>query len=130
MKTKTISIIMLASVLFFGTAKTFGQGLSLGAKSGIGLSYFSNFDDAGDKNFKRSPDMMILGGFIMNYKFGKLIGIQTELLFQQKGEVYKEDVGNDGTSVLYKAKIYFNYLTLPVLIQASHSFGNFNLLVD
>jgi hypothetical protein len=84
MKTKTISIIVLATVLFFGTTKTFGQGLSLGAKSGIGLSYFSNFDDAGDKNFKRSPDMMILGGFIMNYKFGKLIGIQAELLFQSE----------------------------------------------
>jgi hypothetical protein len=127
MKTKIISLCMLTLILFFGTARTFGQGLSLGAKVGIGLAYFSNFDDGGDKDFKRSPDMTILGGVIMNYKFGKLIGLQTELLFQQKGEVYKENVENNGTSELYKAKIFFNYLTLPILIQASHSFGKFNL---
>jgi hypothetical protein len=125
MKTKTISIIVLAMVFFFGTAKTFGQGLSLGAKAGIGFSYLSNFDDS--FGTKRNTNMMALGGFIMNYKFGKVIGLQVELLYQQRGEVYRWDFEYGGNSTHYKGKIVINCLTLPVLLHASHSFGKINL---
>jgi hypothetical protein len=125
MKANNFKIIVLALVIFTGTAKSFGQGLSLGAKAGIGFSYLSNFEKS--SGIDRKTNMMALGGLIMNYKFGKLIGIQVELLYQQKGEVYKMDFEYDGNTTTYKDKIVLNYITLPVLLHLSHSFGKFNL---
>ena len=123
MKTRAF-IIMLAMMLTAGILKTSAQGLSLGAKAGIGIPYFTHFDLM-DDDLKRTPGIMAQGGFILNYKFNSLIGIQAELLYQQKGEKIKGYINDLEEDV--ETRILLNYLTLPVLVQVSHSFNNFNL---
>lgn len=120
MKTRISTIVIMIFVLITGSVKTSGQQLSLGAKTGIGFATFSNFDP-GEGSVTRSPNTMVQGGFVMDYKFGKLIGISVEALYQQKGEVYKS------TSSSAKLKLYMNYLTIPIMVKASHSFGNFTI---
>jgi Outer membrane protein beta-barrel domain len=122
MKTKTISLCMLSLILLFGSAKTLGQGFSLGAKAGVGLSYFSNFDDGGTDMTKRSTNIMFDGGLIGNLSFTKSVSLQFELLFEQKGEKYKITLLQE-----MKARLYLNYLTLPIMVEFSHQFGNFKL---
>jgi hypothetical protein len=120
MKAKLLSIAMLVILLSAGSVKTSGQQLSLGAKAGVGLSNFSNYESNG-MDVKRLPNVMVQGGFVLDYGFTKLFGIKAEILFQQKGEVYKDAHSSA------KFKIYFNYITLPILFRVSHSFGNFTL---
>ncbi len=120
MKAILIFGIALGLAMLTSPVKTSAQHLSLGAKAGAGLSNISNFESGGG-SIKRSPNVMVQGGFIMKYMFGDLIGIKTEVLFQQKGEVYS------GTTSSAKFKIYLNYITLPILVEVSHTFGNITL---
>ena len=122
MKTKTFTLVLLALFLLLGTARTSGQTFSLGAKVGAGISYFSNFDDYNGL-IKRSPNIMVDGGVIANLSFTQLISLQFEILYEQKGEKYKMTLG----TTTQTSRFYLNYLTLPILVEFSHSFGNFNL---
>ncbi len=121
MNTKKFTLALLALFLLIGTSRTSAQTFSLGAKAGAGFSYFSNFDKM-EGLLTRSPNIMVDGGLIGNLSFTKLISLQFEILYEQKGEKYKMTFGTTQTSTLY-----LNYLTLPVLVEFSHSFGNFNL---
>lgn len=122
MKTKIVTISLLSLFLLSGSTQTSGQGFSLGAKAGAGFSYLSNFDN-NEGMLKRSPNIMFDGGLIGNAAFSKLISLQFEVLFEQKGEVYKMTV--DETTE--KLNFRMNYLTLPILLQFSQSFGNIKL---
>jgi hypothetical protein len=131
MKTKINTVIWLTLLFCFGSIKSYGQGLSLGAKAGLGIPYSSALyaarDLSGVEEIKRSPVLMVTGGLIMNYKFGKVLGLQTELIYQQKGEKYEFDVVQLDVSKHYEVQFFVNFITLPILIQASHSFGKFDL---
>ena len=121
MKTKTFALSLLALLLMTGATSLPGQSFSLGVKAGAGFSYYSNFDKMGGL-LKRSPNIMIDAGLIGNVRLGKLISLQFETLYEQKGEKYTVTVGNSES-----IRIFMNCLTLPVLLEFSHSFGNFSL---
>lgn len=124
MRTKTFTLTILAIFLIIVTARTFGQNFSLGAKAGAGISYLSHFEKNGS-DMKRMPNIMIHGGFIGNIRFTNLVSLQFEILYQQNGERYKfPDVFPDQSST---SRLYINYLTMPVLVEFGHSFGNFNI---
>jgi hypothetical protein len=127
MKTKTFTISLLAMLLLIVTAKTSGQIFSLGVKAGAGFSYLSHFEKNGE-DIKRFTNIMFDGGLTGNVKFTKLVSLQFEILFEQKGENYKINLtSGTGTTETEKMKIYLNYLTLPILVEFSHKFGNFIL---
>lgn len=122
MKTKIFALSLLALLLMTGATNLRGQTFSLGVKAGAGFSYYSNFDKM-EGLLKRSPNIGIDAGLIGNVRLSNLISLQFETLFEQKGEKYKMTLGNSSET----AKIYMNYITLPVLLEFSHSFGNFSL---
>jgi hypothetical protein len=131
MRAKTISVAVFIMLSLLGTATLSGQRLSLGAHAGAGISYSSNLyaakDLSGVDDISRYPDVMATGGFIMNYRFNKWLGLRADLLFQQKGERYEFDMMQYDGPKHYELEIYVNFITLPVLVQASHSFGKFIL---
>jgi hypothetical protein len=126
MKTKIISLCMLALILLFGSAKTYGQGFSLGAKAGAGFSYLSNFEKNGGDT-KRFTNIMFDGGLIGNLCFTKSISLQFEILFEQKGEKYEINFPIMGINETMKMRLFLNYLTLPIMVEFSHQFGDFKL---
>ena len=121
MKTKISTLSLLALLLLTGAANVSGQTFSLGAKVGPGIAYYSNFDKL-DGLLVRSPNIRIDAGVIGNLSFNKLVSLQFEMLYEQKGEKYKMTFETTET-----ARIYLNYITMPVLIQFSHSFGRVKL---
>jgi hypothetical protein len=126
MKTKIFTPAIIFLLLLSGIPGSFGQHFSLGAKAGAGFANYSNFDSEG-LGFTRAPNIMVQGGFVVDYKFARLIGLQAELLFQQKGEAYRFDYDYNGTEHKNRSRMYMNYLTMPVLFKFWHTFGKFNL---
>jgi hypothetical protein len=122
MKTKTVTIFFIAILLIAGTTKTSAQGFSLGFKAGASFSYLSHFDNQ-EGLLKRSPHIMVGGGLIGNVGFSELLSLQLEVLYEQKGEDYKMTF----MDITEKVKLSMDYLTLPILLEFSHDFGNFRL---
>jgi hypothetical protein len=122
MKTKIVILSLLTLFAFIANVNTSAQGFSLGLKAGAGFSYLSNFID-GDGHLKRSTNIMADGGLVGNLSFSKLVSLQFEILYEQKGENYR--ITFDESSE--KVGLYLNYLTLPILVEFSHSFGSIKL---
>lgn len=121
MKTRIFALTLLALLLMTGATNLSGQTFSLGAKGGASISYYSNFDKM-EGLIQRVPNIGIDAGFIGNVKLNNLLSLQFELLFEQKGEKYKMTIETSQTM-----RINMNYITLPILLEFSHSFGNFKL---
>ncbi len=119
MKTRLVAFSLLAMILLAGTAQTSGQGFSIGAKAGVGFSYLSNFKDYEDM-LKRSPNIMADGGLTGNAAFTSLVSLQFELLYEQKGEKLQTTY----QGITTKVSLLINYITLPILVEFGHSFGN------
>jgi hypothetical protein len=111
----------LLLIFLTGAANLSAQTFSLGAKGGASISYYSNFDKMGGL-LKRIPNIGIDAGLIGNVKLTKLLSLQFELLYEQKGEQYKLTIETTET-----AKINLNYITMPILLQFSHTFGKIKL---
>ena len=122
MKTRSVAFSIIALILLAGTVQTSGQGFSIGAKAGAGFSYISNFND-NEGMVKRSPNIMADGGLIGNAAFTSLVSLQFELLYEQKGEKLQTTYLETTT----KATLLINYITLPILVEFGHSFGNFKI---
>lgn len=122
MKTKIFTLLFVALFLITGMTQTSGQGFSLGVKAGAGFSYISHFNNSGGL-LKRSPTIMVDGGLIGNIGFTKLVSLQFEILYEQKGEQYKMSFLENSS----KSKLHLDYLTLPILVEFAHSFGNVKL---
>jgi hypothetical protein len=122
MKTKIVTIFFIAILLVTGTTKTSAQGFSLGFKAAASFSYLSHFDNQEGLR-TRSPHIMAGGGLIGNVGFSELLSLQFEVLYEQKGEDYKMTF----MDITEKVKLSMDYLTLPVLLEFSHDFGNFRL---
>ncbi len=121
-------ISFIAIILFLVMAfepSVYSQSFTVGGKIGMGFSTYSNWDErnGGDDNFKRSPLTGLQISLIGKYKFNDLLGLQAELQFITKGERYTDEQNLNNVSTTYKRKRYVNYLTLPVLVNVTHSFN-------
>lgn len=109
---KTIAIIAaLAGLIGIGTA-TAGTAvprdeMSFGVKAG--LNYANVYDTKG-QGFDANGKFGMVGGGFLSIPFGSLIGVQTELLFSQKGFEGKGD--NFGLHYNFKRTTF--YVDVPI----------------
>ncbi len=96
-----------------------GKGFSLGVKAGMDISTISNLvvDDPVSKESK----LGFQGGLIGKYGFNKLLAVQMELLFTQKG--YKVEATQNGNTTKHFLRI--NYLEIPLMAKVTYPLGKF-----
>ena len=118
------SIFTLLMALAAGTpyAPCSAQTFSLGGKAGLSLSYITQIEKS--ETMKRLPNFGIAGGFTSNLAFSKVVSLQMELIFIQKGMRYKS------TSVESRSRMYVNWVELPIMIQASFPVGETEMYVN
>ncbi len=105
-----MSLTLLTALPFFG------QKLHLGITTGLNVSTLSGIGDIYDNNALKTG---FGGGLAVKYNFSEAWGIQSGLIYEQKGFRNKQDVG-DGEE---KFTGTYNYITLPLLAEGSFSLG-------
>jgi hypothetical protein len=121
MKLSLLILALITVMVFTNTPVVYSQGFAAGGKIGLCLSSLSNWDyrSSGSENKERSSLAGLQVSLTGKYNFSELLGLQTELQYSQKGEV---TIMTGSTDTTYRVKTIINYLTLPVLFTASHSF--------
>lgn len=116
------TILSVTALCFLINQQVASQDFSIGGGIGLGLSSQSNWDyrSSGSDSKKRSQMPGLIIDVSAKYKFSKLLGVQAGLQYVQKGEIMKI-TGSTGSET--KVKTCINYLTLPILVNISHSFG-------
>jgi hypothetical protein len=94
----------------------FGQKLHLGITTGLNVATLSEIGDIYDNNALKTG---FGGGLAIKYNFSESWGIQSGLIYEQKGFRSKEDFGSGEE----KLTGTYNYLTLPLLAEGSFSLG-------
>lgn len=105
-----LSAVALAAVtLLVGAALASAQDTSVGLKAGINLSDQRLEGEGADVDFDLFPGLV--AGAVVAHDFSRLLGIQAEGLFSQKGFASKSFLGQND----YKARV--NYFEVPVLLR-------------
>lgn len=107
MKKIFVAVSVLISLL--GFSQNTGTALQFGVKGGGNLSSLMPSDK--DRLFELSSKLGYYSGFFLNYKFNKSMALQPELLYNLKGEAYKDfETGIEGN--FDRA-----YISLPLMFQ-------------
>jgi hypothetical protein len=105
-------ISFLVSLVLLGTLPFYGQKLSVGVTTGLNLTTFS---EPGDLYDNQDIKTGFGGGLSLNLAFGKSFGLQSGLLYEQKG--YRRQVDMEqGTE---KFTGMYNYAVIPLLFEGS-----------
>ncbi|MEI6277528.1 MAG: porin family protein [Prolixibacteraceae bacterium] len=122
MKKWILSFAVIAILVTVLKTSAYSQRFTAGGKIGLGLSRLSNWDyrSSESEDNQRSTLAGLQVSLIGKYKINKLLGLQAELQYIQKGEG-KENTGSP--EIPYKAKLRLKYLTLPLMATVTHSFG-------
>ncbi|MDD3568547.1 MAG: porin family protein [Bacteroidales bacterium] len=108
---KTLLVIIVSTLLFVsaGIAQDKGSSLHFGPKVGLNLS---NVYDSEGENFDADAKVGFAAGIFVAIPLGRLLGIQPELLYSQKGfKASGSILGND-----YTFTRTLNYLDIPLLV--------------
>ncbi|NHB68826.1 porin family protein [Perlabentimonas gracilis] len=108
---KTLLLIIVSTLLFVnaGIAQDKGSSLHFGPKVGLNLS---NVYDSEGENFDADAKVGFAAGIFVAIPLGRLLGIQPELLYSQKGfKASGSILGND-----YTFTRTLNYLDIPLLV--------------
>ncbi|MDY0253809.1 MAG: porin family protein [Tenuifilaceae bacterium] len=108
---KTLLVIIVSTLLFVsaGIAQDKGSSLHFGPKVGLNLS---NVYDSEGENFDADAKVGFAAGVFVAIPLGRLLGIQPELLYSQKGfKASGSILGND-----YTFTRTLNYLDIPLLV--------------
>lgn len=108
---KTLLVIIVSTLLFVsaGIAQDKGSSLHFGPKVGLNLS---NVYDSEEENFDADAKVGFAAGIFVAIPLGRLLGIQPELLYSQKGfKASGSMLGND-----YTFTRTLNYLDIPLLV--------------
>jgi hypothetical protein len=108
-------------MLIIGTLPFYGQKLRLGVTTGLNLSTFS---EPGNLYDNQDIKTGFGGGLSLDLSIGKAFGLQSGLLYEQKGFSRKEQIasGDEHFTGMY------NYLTIPLLAEGSCSISGNNRL--
>jgi hypothetical protein len=106
-------LMLMFAVMSCLVAQTQAQGLRNRSQFGIkvGLNYANVYDTQGEK-FNAEGKLGLTGGFFLTLPIGKLIGIQPEILFSQKG--FHATGTILGTT--YDLKRTTSYIDFPLLL--------------
>jgi hypothetical protein len=99
----TLLVVMLTIAVSLASARITG-----GLKAGMNLANIHG-DDIEDSKFK----VGFCGGGFVAFGLGKVVVIQPELLYSQKGAKWQEEYIGETGKVTFK----FNYLEMPVFIK-------------
>ncbi len=113
MKRKIFALLTLSVLTVF---PFFGQKLHLGITTGLNVATLSEIGDIYDNNALKTG---FGGGLSVKYNFSESWGIQSGIIYEQKGFRCKQDMG-DGEDKLTGT---YNYLTIPLLAEGSFSIG-------
>jgi hypothetical protein len=116
---RRIFIVLTLSMLT--TFPFFGQKLHLGITTGLNVATLSEIGDIYDNNALKTG---FGGGLAVKYNFTDSWGIQSGILYEQKGFRCKQNMG-EGEEKLTGT---YNYITLPLLAEGSISIGGNNRL--
>jgi hypothetical protein len=94
----------------------FGQKLHLGITTGLNVSTLSEIGDIYNNNALKTG---FGGGLAVKYNFSEAWGIQSGLIYEQKGFRCKQDLGSGEE----KLTGTYNYITLPLMAEGSVSLG-------
>lgn len=97
---------------------------NVGLKSGLNLTSINYNPNFNQKNIKKDVKIGYMGGLTFQYFNEKVMGLQFELLFIQKGFRTLYDTL---TGIQYERTI--NYITLPFLTQASFGSEKYQFLL-
>lgn len=114
MKRKFFLMLMLSIMT---ALPFFAQKLRIGITTGLNVATLSEIGDIYDNNALKTG---FGGGLALKYIFTDAWGIQSGLIYEQKGFRNKQDLGNKEERLTGT----YNYLTLPVLAEGSFSIGN------
>ena len=105
-------------ILYKKKEKDLNKGIAIGVIAGMDISTISNLvvNDPVTKDSK----LGFQGGLIGKYGFSKLLAVQLELLFAQKG--YQVEATPDGA--LTKHFLRLNYLEIPIMAKVSWPMGH------
>jgi hypothetical protein len=106
----TLTLAVLSSLPFYG------QKLHLGITTGINVSTLSEIGNLYDNAALKTG---FGGGLALQYKFSESWGIQSGIIYEQKGFRCKQDFGAGDEELTGT----YNYLTLPLLAEGSLSLG-------
>jgi len=109
--------IGLAFYTTYGQTSKFEFGLE-GGPSLISLRGNDIIDDLND------PTIGFTGGLFFQYNFNKIIALRTNLAYERKGSIVKQQTYDSSSNSYWdvKTNLNFDYLTLPLLNRAP--FGN------
>lgn len=111
------ALLPLLLILVSFTAKAQDRDTPyIGIKGGI--NYANVYDEQGG-DFKANPKLGFAGGAFIGLPLGKVLGIQPEILFSQKG--YQGSGSFLGSSFEYKRTL--SYLDIPVQLQLKPAKG-------
>jgi hypothetical protein len=99
----------------------FGQKLHLGITTGLNVATLSEIGDIYNNNALKTG---FGGGLAVKYNFSDAWGIQSGIIYEQKGFRCKQDLG-EGEEKLTGT---YNYITLPLVAEGSFSLGGNNRL--
>jgi hypothetical protein len=109
---RTIKLLGLCSIFALNLnaqdGKDFGQELTFGLKAGAN---FSNVYDSKGEDFRADGKLGLIGGAFFAIPLGKMIGVQPEFLFSQKG--FKAEGTILGSP--YKFTRTTNFIDVPLL---------------
>ncbi len=109
---KTILIIVFGIIASFLTFEMEAQNVSIGPKLG-----FSSTTAAGDDVPNETENISgLVGGVFFKVNAGRILAIQPEILFHQKGGYYEES-----SNINYRLEI--DYLEIPLLFKAQIPVG-------
>jgi len=102
------SITSLVVVLIIAVSLASAQKISGGIKAGMNLANLHG-DEVEDSKMK----MGFCGGGFVSFILGKVVVIQPELLYSQKGAKWEEEFMDETYKMTYK----FNYVEIPLFIK-------------
>jgi hypothetical protein len=105
MKEQKFIIILLFLILSLTSPIKSQEGISIGIKAGTGFSQYL-FQIVG-ANVEQDFAQVYQGGFVFNQMNKKNLGIQLELLYNQKA--WQENIGAS-----YKKKFVIDYIEIPI----------------
>jgi outer membrane protein W len=112
MKIGVVAVVMLLSLQ--ASAQTFG------IRGGLNLSTVLDKDDDEKYSTEYTMKTGFHGGLTFQYDFSDVVALETGLLLESKGLLFKQDV----LGVTVKAKYNPLYIDLPITIKAAYAFDD------
>jgi hypothetical protein len=114
-------IIIVLTLSLLTALPFFGQKLHLGITTGLNVATLSEIGGIYDNNALKTG---FGGGLAVKYNFTDSWGIQSGIIYEQKGFRCKQDLGAGEE----KLTGTYNYITVPLLAEGSFSLGGNNRL--